>query len=112
MRSFSIFFILVMSYISVSAHEVRPAYYSVTQLSDSIYKVVWKIPALGTAIPKIYPVLPEGWIILDEQANLLPGNLRRTYRVKITDAIEGKQLYFEGQEKTLIDILVSIKNKR
>lgn len=109
MRSSSIIVILLMTLFSASAHEVRPAYFSITQQNDTTYQVVWKIPAIGTAIPKIYPVLPDGWIILDKQVNLLPGNLRRTYRVKIINPIEGNQLYFEGQDKTLIDILVSVK---
>jgi len=109
MKSISLLFIFVLTTFAVSAHEVRPAYFSVTQLTDSTYQVVWKIPAMGNAIPKIYPVLPENWIITDEQANLLPGNLRRTYTIRVDKNIEGNELYFEGQEKTLIDILVSIK---
>mgnify|MGYP001942303614 CR=1 FL=1 len=95
--------------VSLFAHEVRPAYFSVTQLNDSTYQVVWKIPALGTAIPKIYPVLPANWEIIDEQSNLLPGNLRRTYIVQINNGIEGNVLFFDGQNKTLIDVLVAIK---
>jgi len=64
---------------------------------------------LGTAIPKIYPQLPENWTVTDEQANLLPGNLRRTYTLLIKEGIENEQIHFQGQEKTLIDVLVSIK---
>ena len=109
MRIFSVLFIAILSSLSLFAHEVRPAYFSVTQLSDSTYQVVWKIPALGKAIPKIYPVLPDKWHIIDEQSNLLPGNLRRTYTIEVPNAIEGKRLYFDGLEKTLIDVLVSIK---
>ena len=109
MKNISLLFIFVLATLTASAHEVRPAYFSVTQLTDSTYQVVWKIPAMGNAIPKIYPVLPENWIITDEQANLLPGNLRRTYTIRVDKNIEGNELYFEGQEKTLIDILVSIK---
>jgi hydrogenase/urease accessory protein HupE len=111
MKNISLLFIFVLTTFAVSAHEVRPAYFSATQLTDSTYQVVWKIPAMGNAIPKIYPVLPENWIITDEQANLLPGNLRRTYTIRVDKNIEGNELYFEGQEKTLIDILVSIKKR-
>jgi hydrogenase/urease accessory protein HupE len=109
MKNISLLIIALLVSFMASAHEVRPAYFSVTQQSDSTYQVVWKIPAMGNAIPKIHPVLPETWTILDEQANLLPGNLRRTYTIRVDKAIEGDQLHFEGQEKTLIDILVSIK---
>ena len=109
MKNFSVLFLFLMSSLSLFAHEVRPAYFSVSQLNDSTYQVVWKVPAMGTAIPKIHPVLPDTWRILDEQSNLLPGNLRRTYTIEISGGIEGNKLYFEGLEKTLIDVLVSIK---
>jgi hydrogenase/urease accessory protein HupE len=91
------------------AHEVRPAYFSITQNTDSTYHVVWKLPALGDAIPKIYPVLPNNWEVLESNSNLLPGNLRRTYTIFIKDDIYGITLYFDGLERTLIDVLVSIK---
>ena len=109
MRSFNIIFMLLLTFLSVSAHEVRPAYFSVTQVNDSTFQVVWKIPALGTAIPKIYPVLPSNWEIIEEQSNLLPGNLRRTYLMKIKNGVEGNKLHFDGLNKTLIEVLVSIK---
>ena len=109
MRSISIFFVLFFVSLSLYAHEVRPAYFSITQQSEDTYQIVWKVPALGTGIPKIFPVLPNNWEIIDEQSNLLPGNLRRTYLVKIKKGLEGNILQFDGLNKTLIEVLVSIK---
>jgi hydrogenase/urease accessory protein HupE len=109
MKSFSVLFIFLLTSISLFAHEVRPAYFSITQQDGNIYQVVWKVPAMGTAIPKIYPVLPSNWEIIDEQSNLLPGNLRRTYLIKINNGLEGKTIHFDGLNKTLIEVLVSIK---
>ena len=109
MKSISVLILFLIASLSLSAHEVRPAYFSITQTTDSTYQVVWKLPAMGDAIPKIYPVLPDNWQIIEEQSNLLPGNLRRTYTVKVSKGIEGDKLYFEGLEKTLIDVLVFIK---
>lgn len=109
MKSISVLILFLIISLSLSAHEVRPAYFSITQTTDSTYQVVWKLPAMGDAIPKIYPVLPDNWQIIEEQSNLLPGNLRRTYTVKVIKGIEGDKLYFEGLEKTLIDVLVFVK---
>ena len=92
----------------VRAHEVRPAFFSMTQINDSTFQVVWKLPAMGNAIPKIYPILPDNWIINNEKANLLPGNLRQNYLLQIEGQLGGNKIYFEGLEKTLIDVLVSI----
>ena len=109
MKSFSVFFLFLMSSLSLFAHEVRPAYFSITQQTESTYQIVWKVPAMGTGIPKIFPVLPKNWEIIDEQSNLWPENLRRTYLVKIEKGLEGSMLRFDGLNKTLIEVLVSIK---
>ena len=109
MKRFSIIILLLIFPFVLTAHEIRPAYFSITQTTDTTYQVVWKVPALGSAIPKIYPILPDNWQIIDEKSNLLPGNLRRTYNIQIKEQIGGSILYFEGQEKTLIDVLVSLK---
>ena len=109
MKSISTFFVLFFASLSIYAHEVRPAYFSITQQSEDTYQIVWKVPAMGTGIPKIYPVLPNNWEIINEQSNLLPGNLRRTYLVKIKKGLEGNVLQFDGLNKTLIEVLVSIK---
>ncbi len=109
MKSISLLVLFLIVGLSAKAHEVRPAYFSVTQQSDSTYQIVWKIPANGTSIPKIYPFLPKGWEILEEQSNLLPDNLRRTYLVKVSNGIEGKTLRFDGLNKTLMEVLVSIR---
>ena len=109
MRSIKLIFALMLFISSfVRAHEVRPAFFSMTQINDSTFQVVWKLPAMGNAIPKIYPILPDNWIINNEKANLLPGNLRQTYLLQIEGQLGGNKIYFEGLEKTLIDILVSI----
>ena len=78
MNSISVLILFLIISLSLSAHEVRPAYFSVTQISDSTFQIVWKIQALGTSIQKIYPVQPDNGQIREEQTNLLPGNLRRT----------------------------------
>ena len=109
MKVFSTVILILCFPFILSAHEVRPAYFSITQTTDTTYQVVWKLPAQGNAIPKIYPTLPDDWQILGEKSNLLPGNLRRIYTIQVNDAIGGATLYFEGLEKTLIDVLISIK---
>ena len=109
MKYFSVIILFLISSLSLLAHEVRPAYFSMTQQDDNVYKVVWKVPAMGNAIPKIFPVLPRGWTIINEQSNLLPGNLRRTYLIELSSEPEGSTIRFDGLNKTLIEVLVSVK---
>ena len=83
MRIYRLFILFLILPVTLLAHEVRPAYFSVSQLTDSTYQVVWKIPAMGEFVPKVYPKLPSSWKVVDEKVNLLPGNLRRTFILKI-----------------------------
>jgi len=109
MRSIKICLILIACSFSLYSNDLRPAYFSLSQQTDSTYQLVWKLPAQGSATPKIYPNLPEGWQILNENANLLSDNLRRTYTIQIEGALQGNQLYFEGLEKTQLEVILSIK---
>ncbi len=109
MKAFRIVILLLLLPIVASGHEVRPAHFSISQISDTTFQVVWKLPAMGDAIPKIYPTLPNNWQIIEQRTNLLPGNLRRTYTILVKDSFGGSILYFEGLEKTLIDVLISIR---
>lgn len=108
MKSIKLIFCLLLSTPSFS-HEVRPAYFSVVQETKNEFNITWKLPAMGEAVPKITPVIPNHWELKSEKSNLLPGNLRRSYRVVIHENIEGSILEFEGQETTMIDILISVK---
>lgn len=109
MKTYKLLLFFLIAYTHLCAHEVRPAYFSITQLTDSTYQAVWKIPAMGNAIPKVYPILPKNWEVINEQSNMLPDNLRRTYLLKTLHPIEGSELFFEGLNTTLIDVLISIK---
>jgi len=100
---------LLFASLTPYAHEVRPAYFSITQQDGVTYQIVWNVPALGTGIPKIFPGLPKNWEVIKEESNLFPGNLRRTYLVRISDGIEGGKIHFAGLNKTLIEVLVSIR---
>ncbi len=109
LKTYKLTFLAVLFSVASFAHEVRPAFFSIIQVSDSTYKLVWKLPAQGDATPKIYPTLPQNWSIDDQQTMILPGSLKRIYSITVDKGIEGASILFDGQEKTLIDILVSVK---
>lgn len=72
----------------VPAHEVRPAYLRIQQLSDSDFDTVWRVPARGELRLAIYPEMPEhckasagpltwtdGSVYVDEASYSCPGGL-------------------------------------
>ena len=82
MKVINILLPLLLFPLLLFGHEVRPAYFSISQISDSTFQIVWKLPALGNATPKIYPVLPNYWKILDENSNLFDFSSELRFRSK------------------------------
>ncbi|MGB5172545.1 MAG: hypothetical protein WBN69_14020, partial [Eudoraea sp.] len=52
---------LVFPIFSLEAHEIRPGYLQIQQVSEEAYYVFCKIPRMGDAVPKIYVDFPEGF---------------------------------------------------
>ena len=101
--------LLLITVIS-SAHEIRPAYLQINQVSETEYEILWKIPARGEMIPKIYPVFPS--VLEVEEIGLVTisgGAARTVYKGTSTEDLHGKDIAIDGLSKTLIDCLVSIE---
>jgi len=109
MRAFVFAIFLILSSLSLHSHEVRPAYLGITQMNDSSYQVLWKIPAMGNKTPKLYPILPESWSNTDEKADLLFNAAKRQWTFISNESIKGKTIRIQGIETTLIDVLINIE---
>jgi hydrogenase/urease accessory protein HupE len=90
-------------------HEVRPGLLQIEQTGESSYHVFWKIPSTGTAVPKIYLALPENWVMQDHTAAFRANSLQQEYEFEVTGPIHNTQIVFDGLEKTIMDVLVTIK---
>jgi hydrogenase/urease accessory protein HupE len=110
-KTFSAILLFCFLAFRVAGHEVRPACFSITQVTDSVYSVVWKVPAQGPAIPKIILEIPSGWQVTGEKSTLAPGSLTRSFSFRARQAIGGASIRFDGLEKTLIDVLVTVRMK-
>ena len=92
----------------LGAHEIRPAYLEINELSENLYAVKWKLPVLQGRIPLIQPELSNtsGISNLKEDQNSLA--LVQTYQLTTSSSIGGSKLQFTNLEKTLIDVVVNI----
>ena len=95
--------------LSANAHEVRPAYLQIEQTGENSFHVVWKIPATGMAVPKIYLELPENWKMTSNNASLISNALRQEWNYELNDNIHGGEITFDGLQNTIMDVLVTIK---
>lgn len=104
-----IFSICILFTLSGWSHEIRPAYLQIIQISKNTYEVFWKVPSMGDAVPKIYPVFPPFFTVEElKSPNQIPGSVIYSYIISSEETLQGKILTIEGLNKTLIDVLVTV----
>ena len=92
----------------VFAHEIRPAYLEIKQQSADRYQVTWKIPLIGNRAPKIDPVLPDHFSLIQVDEEFLPDAYIRRYDGSYKEELNGQTISIQGLEMTLVDVLVQI----
>lgn len=92
----------------VYAHEIRPAYLEINQVSDTSYSVTWKIPKLNNRIPKISPLFPKGFILNKKSSETLVNAQVERFEGIYHDALSGKEISIDKLPLTLVDVMVKI----
>ena len=91
----------------VSAHEVRPAFLSITEIEPDLHRVTWKQPVLGDQRLPLDPLLPEHCDVLNEGLPEHTGSaliVRWEVRCDLTHG----ELLIQGLSRTLTDVMVQI----
>ena len=93
------------------AHEVRPAYLELKQVSADTFDVMWKIPALGGNLRLgLYVRLPAEWEnITDPRGTFARGAYIERWRIRDPQALVGSTIHIDGLKTTLTDVLVRIE---
>lgn len=104
-----ILFLALLIGCSVWAHEIRPAYLQITQIDDQNYQVLWKVPAMGDMVLKIYPEFDSGFK-LSENGLAKPATefVINNYLLTGQSDLSGSNLTIVNLKKTMVDVLVSI----
>jgi hydrogenase/urease accessory protein HupE len=104
-----LFFISLWS-ISSWSHEIRPAYLQITQIDNQEYKVLWKIPAMGDMVLKIYPEFDSGFELKQESfSKRVSGSVINTYTLTGSNELAGSHLSIVNLKKTMVDVLVTLE---
>ena len=107
---FLLLLIVLIKATFVSAHEIRPAYLQIIQIEAHTYEVFWKVPSMGDAVPKIQPVFPLEFDVKTRKApNQIPGSVIYSYVITADQPLQGKEIFIQGLNKTLIDVLVTVE---
>ncbi len=98
---------------TLKAHEIRPAYLELKQDQEGPgYSLLWKIPMLNGAIPKIQPVFVDDQVLLTKLSESMTSDALITrYRMTFVEdvSLAGQQIKFDLLERTLMDVLVYIE---
>jgi hydrogenase/urease accessory protein HupE len=105
-------FLLVVTSLCASAHEVRPAYLELRQTATDTYDVLWKVPARGDNMRLgIYVGFPSGTTNVTTPRTLFANDAStERWSIKRTGGLTGDELHITGLAATVTDVLVRIEN--
>lgn len=94
----------------LSAHEMRPAYLEISEISPETYEITWKVPARGgnQRLSMFVRFDAETEVISDLVGGFLDGAYVERWRVKRPEGLSGTSVYIDGLAKTFTDVLVRV----
>jgi len=98
---------------AVNAHEVRPSFLSLEEVTKNKFSVLWKRPIKENLVPDISPVFPNN-CQLDFNKTIELSTSAKIQRGKLIcndNGINHGAIHITGLEVTLIDVLVRIQMK-
>ena len=97
---------------TVSAHELRPSFLSLTETTPSTYDVLWKVPMRGNKRLRMDPVFPEDCRVTVPRTHFEDGVAStRRWTVQCEQGLSGREIAIAGLSATLTDVLVQIENQ-
>ena len=98
------FWILLFS--SATAHEVRPAYLSITEDSTAEFTVIWKQPILDGKRLRIKPIFPEICTKSNSKKSIENSTIIEKLNLNC-ELVKGESL-ISGLEQTMTDVIIKI----
>lgn len=93
--------------VTAHAHELRPAYLSVTQIADTEYSILWKTPALGEKQLALKANFPDVCTVSNGLRRIEENKFAiETWTLTCPQSLRGQSVTIGGLEKTLTDVLV------
>lgn len=94
----------------LGAHEMRPAYLEITEISPETYEVVWKVPALGEDRRLSLDVRfdDQTETITEPVGGMVGGAHVERWRVKRPGGLSGTPVFIDGLSKTFTDVLARV----
>ena len=93
------------------AHEMRPGYLEIKEITESTYSVLWKVPMRGDLRLQLDPLFPDTCNVVVPASARSSGNALITYSTLQCDgSLAGQRIVISGLENTLTDVLARIQH--
>jgi hydrogenase/urease accessory protein HupE len=93
------------------AHESRPGYLELREVSDGRYEVLWKQPAVGDLVLQLSPVFPDSCTVTGADRQLLPGAMATRLTLSCPGGLAGQTIRIAGLENTITTVLVRVQHR-
>src|SRR5262245_33254095 len=93
------------------AHESRPGYLELREVSDGRYEVLWKQPAVGDLVLQLNPVFPDSCTLTGADRQLLPGAMSTRLTLSCPGGLVGSTIRIAGLEDTITNVLVRLYHR-
>jgi hydrogenase/urease accessory protein HupE len=96
---------------SLAAHEVRPAYLELRQISPETYDLFWKVPGQGEDLRLgLYVELPAGSAnVTPPRGSMVNNAFTERWTIKRPDGLTGGTIHIAGLSATMTDVLVRLE---
>lgn len=93
------------------AHEVRPAYLELKQVSPDTFDVLWKVPAMGDELRMgLYVRFPESCeTVVEPHAMFVGDAYLERWQIRHAAGLVGESIVIDGLKTTLTDVLVRVE---
>jgi hydrogenase/urease accessory protein HupE len=95
---------------SGSAHESRPGYLELQEVSVGRYEVLWKQPAVGELVLRLNPIYPDSCTLTGADRQLRPGAMTTRLTLSCPGGLAGSTIRFVGLEDTMTTVLVRVRH--
>lgn len=92
------------------AHEMRPGYLEIREISQASYSVLWKVPMRGDMRLRLDPLFPDMCSETIPPAARSSGDaLITSWTIRCDSSMAGQHITIAGLENTLTDVLVRVQ---
>ncbi len=106
----ALWFLLIAICSQAQAHDLRPAYLSITENAPDVYAVLWKVPAMGERRLAIYPRLPRSAVEATQREGVfLADAYVERWTIRAPKGLTGETIAIDSLAESRTDVLIRIE---